>query len=228
MKSFLIRSVYRTSSLITRRYLSGLPPHTVVGMPALSPTMSSGTIGKWTVKIGDKVSPGDSLAEVETDKANVTFESQDEFVIAKFLVAAGSEVKVGDPILVTVDDESAVSAFANFAVTAAPSTPASLATPPQVKEEPKVAAPPKVSTPPPAPVQKVSEPVSAPKVEVEKKSSKQPETVKQSTTTTAPFVYGAGFLKGALANKLIADQKEYLRKYGRSGYVPPTLPTKTK
>ncbi|RYY82972.1 hypothetical protein EON63_12205 [archaeon] len=56
-----------------KRFLSSYPPHTVVGMPALSPTMASGTLAKWNVKVGDKVSPGDSLADVETDKATVCF-----------------------------------------------------------------------------------------------------------------------------------------------------------
>ena len=63
-------------------------------MPSLSPTMVTGTIGKWNVKAGDKISPGDSLADVETDKASVAFEAQDEFIIAKLLVPQGAEVSV--------------------------------------------------------------------------------------------------------------------------------------
>ena len=58
------------------RGFSSLPNHIVVPMPALSPTMTMGTIGKWLCKQGDKISPGDSLAEVETDKASMAFEAQ--------------------------------------------------------------------------------------------------------------------------------------------------------
>ena len=55
-------------------------------MPALSPTMTSGTIIKWLKKEGDEVEPGEALAEIQTDKAVMTFELDDEAVIAKLLV----------------------------------------------------------------------------------------------------------------------------------------------
>ena len=68
-------------------------------MPALSPTMEEGTLAKWLVKEGDTVKSGDLLAEIETDKATMEFEAVDEGVIAKILVAEGSDgVKVGTPI----------------------------------------------------------------------------------------------------------------------------------
>jgi len=51
-----------------------LPYHLVVGMPALSPTMESGTIAEWNVKEGDAFAAGDSVAEIETDKATIAFE----------------------------------------------------------------------------------------------------------------------------------------------------------
>lgn len=52
-----------------------LPAHTVVGMPALSPTMTSGNVAKYIAKVGDELTVGDRLAEIETDKATVDFES---------------------------------------------------------------------------------------------------------------------------------------------------------
>ena len=68
-------------------------------MPALSPTMEEGTLAKWLVKEGDTVAAGDLLAEIETDKATMEFEAVDEGVIAKILVAEGTdEVKVGTVI----------------------------------------------------------------------------------------------------------------------------------
>ena len=68
-------------------------------MPALSPTMEEGTLAKWNVKVGDKVSAGDVIAEIETDKATMEVEAVDEGVVLELLVPAGTEaVKVNTPI----------------------------------------------------------------------------------------------------------------------------------
>ena len=68
-------------------------------MPALSPTMEEGTLSKWHVKAGDKVSSGDVIAEIETDKATMEVEAVDEGVIEAILVPEGAEgVKVNTPI----------------------------------------------------------------------------------------------------------------------------------
>lgn len=73
------------------------PPHTVVSMPALSPTMTAGNIGTWQKKVGDKVAPGDVLVEIETDKAQMDFEFQEDGVLAKILKEAGEkDVAVGN------------------------------------------------------------------------------------------------------------------------------------
>eukprot|EP01047_Picozoa_sp_COSAG01_P020168 COSAG01_NODE_1141_length_11533_cov_588.596152_7_plen_101_part_00 len=55
-----------------------VPEHTVVGLPSLSPTMTAGTIASWTVEAGTEVGPGDVFCEIETDKATVDFECQDD------------------------------------------------------------------------------------------------------------------------------------------------------
>ncbi|MGI6853163.1 pyruvate dehydrogenase complex dihydrolipoamide acetyltransferase [Mesorhizobium sp. 1B3] len=66
-----------------------------ITMPALSPTMEEGNLSKWLVKEGDKVSPGDVIAEIETDKATMEVEAVDEGTVAKLVVPAGTEgVKV--------------------------------------------------------------------------------------------------------------------------------------
>ena len=71
-----------------------------ITMPALSPTMESGTVSKWLVKVGDTVKSGDVLAEIETDKATMEVESIDEGVVAELVVAAGTEgVPVGQVIM---------------------------------------------------------------------------------------------------------------------------------
>ncbi len=74
-------------------------------MPALSPTMEEGTLSKWLVKVGDEVSSGDIMAEIETDKATMEFEAVDEGTIAKILIEAGTDnVKVGTVIAVLAAD----------------------------------------------------------------------------------------------------------------------------
>lgn len=65
-------------------------------MPALSPTMQAGNIGAWQKQAGDKLTPGDVLVEIETDKAQMDFEFQEEGVLAKILRESGEkDVPVG-------------------------------------------------------------------------------------------------------------------------------------
>src|SRR4051812_1603071 len=78
-------------------------------MPALSPTMTEGTLARWLKKEGDTVKAGDVIAEIETDKATMEVEAVDEGVLGKILVGDGTEgVKVNDPIAILVDEGEAV------------------------------------------------------------------------------------------------------------------------
>eukprot|EP00889_Picochlorum_renovo_P004320 jgi/Picre1/31350/NNA_006703.t1 len=72
-------------SLGQMRYMSDLPSHSKLGMPALSPTMSQGNLVEWKVQEGQEVTAGDVLAEVETDKAVLGWENQDDGIVAKLL-----------------------------------------------------------------------------------------------------------------------------------------------
>jgi pyruvate dehydrogenase E2 component (dihydrolipoamide acetyltransferase) len=91
--------------------------------------MESGSIARWNLKEGDSFSAGDIFCSVETDKATVDFEAQDDGIVAKILVQAGSaDLRVGDPIMVTVENASDVSAFTNFDSSA--TSPASRLSPP--------------------------------------------------------------------------------------------------
>src|SRR5215207_9567542 len=82
-----------------------------IKMPALSPTMEEGTLAKWLVKVGDKVSSGDIMAEIETDKATMEFEAVDEGTIADIAVAEGTEgVKVGTVIATLAEEGEDVAA----------------------------------------------------------------------------------------------------------------------
>ena len=68
-------------------------------MPALSPTMTDGTLARWLVKEGDQVRAGDVIAEIETDKATMEVEAVDEGVLSRILVPDGtSGVRVNEPI----------------------------------------------------------------------------------------------------------------------------------
>ncbi|XP_039067296.1 dihydrolipoyllysine-residue acetyltransferase component 1 of pyruvate dehydrogenase complex, mitochondrial-like isoform X5 [Hibiscus syriacus] len=88
-----------------------LPDHTVLGMPALSPTMNQGNIFKWTKKEGDKIEVGDIICEIETDKATLEFESLEEGYLAKILAPEGTkDVAVGQPIAITVEDPDDIEA----------------------------------------------------------------------------------------------------------------------
>ena len=101
-----------------RFFATELPPHEIVPMPALSPTMEFGGIAKWTKTTGQEIGAGDILVEIETDKATVDFEAQDDAFLAKILVEAGtSDVPCGTPIAVLVEEESDIPAFADFVAT---------------------------------------------------------------------------------------------------------------
>ncbi|XP_038610217.1 dihydrolipoyllysine-residue acetyltransferase component of pyruvate dehydrogenase complex, mitochondrial [Tachyglossus aculeatus] len=115
---------------------SSYPPHLQVQLPALSPTMTMGTVQRWEKKVGEKLSEGDLLAEIETDKATIGFEVQEEGYLAKILVAEGTkDVPLGTPLCIIVEKEADIPAFADYQPTAvvdmkpqpAPSTLASAA-----------------------------------------------------------------------------------------------------
>jgi len=112
-----------------------------IKMPALSPTMEEGTLAKWLVKEGDTVKSGDILAEIETDKATMEFETIDEGTVQKLLVAEGTDgVKVGAPILVLAGEDEDASAPAPKA-DAAPAAKPAAAEPQKEPEVAKAAAP---------------------------------------------------------------------------------------
>ncbi len=105
-------------------------------MPALSPTMTEGTLARWLVKEGDTVNSGDILAEIETDKATMEVETIDEGTIAKILIPDGSEgVQVNQVIAIILEEDEDASALDAAA-------PAPAAKPETVKEAPVATAAP--------------------------------------------------------------------------------------
>ncbi|XP_053383287.1 dihydrolipoyllysine-residue acetyltransferase component of pyruvate dehydrogenase complex, mitochondrial-like [Mercenaria mercenaria] len=148
-----------------RYYSSDLPDHFKVTLPALSPTMEMGTIINWQKQEGDKVSEGDLLAEIETDKATMGFESSEEGYLAKIFIPEGTkDVPLGKLLCIIVADEGDIAAFKDYVPTAAddssvsgkaeaappsPSPPTPAAAPPP----PRPATPTPTQAPPPAPPQ---------------------------------------------------------------------------
>ncbi len=87
-------------------------------MPALSPTMESGTLARWLKKEGDPVAPGDVVAEIETDKATMEVEAVDEGTLGRILVAEGTEnVPVGAPIAILLEEGEDAGALVTTTVT---------------------------------------------------------------------------------------------------------------
>ncbi|TGZ75142.1 hypothetical protein CRM22_000543 [Opisthorchis felineus] len=103
-----------------------------VKMPSLSPTMEDGSIAQWTKKEGDSVSVGDVLCEVQTDKAVVALESEEDGILAKILVPEKMpNVKVGAFIAVIATSDEDWKEVAASAATLSPTT-----------QQPKISAPP--------------------------------------------------------------------------------------
>ncbi|KJS25222.1 MAG: pyruvate dehydrogenase [Hyphomonadaceae bacterium BRH_c29] len=156
-------------------------------MPALSPTMEEGTLSKWLKKEGDTISSGDVIAEIETDKATMEVEAVDEGVLARILVAEGTEgVKVNAVIAVLAEDgEDAGSVKPKSSGSAAAKAPE-----PEAKEE---APEPKAAADAP----------DAPRVEVLSDPS-----IPDGTTFTETTVRDA--LRDAMAEEMRRDERVFL------------------
>ncbi len=101
-----------------------------ITMPALSPTMTEGTLAKWLLKEGDTVQSGDLLAEIETDKATMEVEAADDGVLARILVAEGTEgVPVNAPIAIFLEEGEDASVFEDATSETAAAAVAELAAP---------------------------------------------------------------------------------------------------
>ena len=184
----------------TRTFLSAtsvlckdFPPHTVVGLPALSPTMEEGTVQSWTVEVGGEIEASDIVCQIETDKAAVDFEATDDGYMALHLVEPGhAPVRVGHPIMILVEDEEDVAAFAD-------ATAADFA----VEEAPKEEEKPAASAPTPA---------AAPTVAAQPAA---PAPTPAAPSRPAPAVSAAPARSdNAFANGLNKKQHEYVNKYG--------------
>ncbi|XP_037457620.1 dihydrolipoyllysine-residue acetyltransferase component 2 of pyruvate dehydrogenase complex, mitochondrial-like isoform X1 [Triticum dicoccoides] len=123
-----VNSLFSCGQVVSARHFSSgadLPPHEAIGMPSLSPTMTEGNIAKWVKKEGDKVSPGEVLCEVETDKATVEMECMEEGYLAKIVCGDGAkEIKVGEIIAITVEEEGDIEKFKDYKASSSAAAPA--------------------------------------------------------------------------------------------------------
>ncbi|GLE10028.1 hypothetical protein PINS_up022002 [Pythium insidiosum] len=232
----------RASNALVARSFSSYPPHEVVGLPALSPTMEQGNLASWRLKEGDKISAGDIICQIETDKAVVDFEAQDDMYLAKILVPEGTEnILIGQPIMVTTDEEEHLAGLKDFKLDAsfevaspAPKAPEEL--PPkkeQVAVDPASQAPvvPQdflvtsqtthknvQGTPIPAAPAAPAAPVAAAAAPAAK-STPAAAPAAQSSETFAEK-WGFGVKKSPLSFSLIKKQQAYIDLYGITGTTP--------
>lgn len=199
-------------------YSKDLPYHIVVGLPSLSPTMDSGSLVQWYKKEGDPIIAGDAVAQIETDKASMDFEAQDDAFLAKILVQPGAgELKVGTPIMITVEEEADIEAFADFKVEDIVSSaePTTSPTKEEPKSEPPKAKPTETAAKPPPVAQEAkgqSAPVSPP-------SPPPAAPAMASSQTTFAVAWGGPVTKGPLDATLSKQRQTYVAKYGTTGQV---------
>ncbi|KAI4499390.1 hypothetical protein M0802_005650 [Mischocyttarus mexicanus] len=162
------------------RLYADFPDHVKVQLPALSPTMETGTIVSWQKKEGDKLNEGDLLAEIETDKATMGFETPEEGYLAKILVPAGTKnVPIGKLVCIIVQSEDSVAAFKDF-------------------KDDAVASP--VASPPPAAPAAPAAPTPSTPVAAAKPPSPPPRTI-PSKITPGERIYASPLAKRIAAEK---------------------------
>jgi len=215
--NYLGKPAVRNFSLSVVLSDDDLPYHIVVGMPALSPTMETGTLSEWYVEEGSGFSAGESIAKIETDKASIDFEAQDDGYIAKILMDGGSEdIEVGLPIMITVEEEEDVAAFADF-VMEEPAAPPAAA--PEAIADPEPAPSVQASAPAPLPA-----PVEPKPVAVNDEETANPPDIETMAAAVAP-VLSTGWgdfakLNSPILKTLSKQQNDYVEKYGTTGQVP--------
>jgi pyruvate dehydrogenase E2 component (dihydrolipoamide acetyltransferase) len=187
----------------------------ILDMPQLSDTMKIGVLQKWRKNEGDKVSPGEVLAEVETDKAVMDFEAFDEGVLLKRLIADGASVPVGTPIAIIGKAGEDVANLIEEAKARASGGGAKAAAPAPAKAAP---APKAAPTPAAANGQAAA---AAPKAAPAPKPAPTPAPMPKRAAAAAPAApaapAGTKVLASPLARKLATDLGVDLRRIQGTG-----------
>ena len=174
-------------------------------MPALSPTMEKGNLSKWLKKEGDKVKPGDVIAEIETDKATMEYEAIDEGTLAKIVVAEGTQdVPVNQLIAVLAEEGEDVKAAAASAGKAA--TPAKAqAAPAKSASIPPPAPRPEQSASGPAPEQRTSAVQVQPQRDGAQGAGAASSQLESASGAPARATEGSRIFSSPLARRLARD-----------------------
>ncbi|RHY28043.1 hypothetical protein DYB32_006310 [Aphanomyces invadans] len=197
--------------------------------------MEQGNLSKWLLKEGDAINAGDIICQIETDKAVVDYEAQDDMFLARILVPEGTEgIVVGQPIMVTVDSEESIAAFKDFkadaAAVTAPLTPKSPEEIPPKKHEVNVdpatqapVVPSDFLVTPQVPQKIVPGPaIPAPVVTKPAPVAAVPTATAISSPLASFSKWGIGVNKSAVSHSLAQRQKAYLDLYGHTGTFPIT------
>lgn len=180
------------------RAYASYPDHIRVLLPALSPTMEQGTIISWEKKEGDKLNEGDLLAEIETDKATMGFETPEEGYLAKILIAGGTkDVPIGKLVCIIVPNQADVAAFKDYK-----------------DDSPAPAGKPAAAAPPPPPAAPVAAPAAAAPAPVAAPAAPAPAAAPQ----TAVAQRGDRVYASPMAKKLAEAQSLRLEGKGSGVY----------
>ncbi|DAZ94787.1 TPA: hypothetical protein N0F65_002400 [Lagenidium giganteum] len=222
------------SASIAKRAFASYPPHEVVGLPALSPTMEQGNLAKWRMKEGDRITAGDIICEIETDKAVVDYEAQDDMFLARILVPEGTEgIAVGQPIMVTCDEEEYLAGLKDFKVDETQQVAEAQKRAPEEIPPPKEAVP--VDPASGAPVvpgdflvtsqttQKLvpgpAIPAAPVAVAAPAPVAPQPAVASVAASLDAPK-WGTGLKRSPLSASLLKKHQAYIDLYGITGTTP--------
>jgi pyruvate dehydrogenase E2 component (dihydrolipoamide acetyltransferase) len=200
----------------------------IIDMPQLSDTMREGVLRKWRKNEGDKIAPGELLAEVETDKATMDWEAYDEGTLLKKLIPDGATVPVGSPIAILGNPGEDIAALVSEAAArsaskaggagkqpAAPAAPA-----PQQQQAKPAAAPAAAPPPPPRPAQASSGPANGAAAAAGRAKAPAPAPAPRAAAPApapAPQGQGTKILASPLARRLATDLGIDLRAVQGSG-----------
>ncbi|CAD5116416.1 DgyrCDS5306 [Dimorphilus gyrociliatus] len=161
------------------------PNHMKVELPALSPTMETGTLTSWSKEVGDELSEGDVLAQIETDKATMEFETPHEGYLAKILIESGTkDVKLGEILCIIVENKDDIDAFKDYT------------TPSKSKKQPQSSKPFTVS-------QTSSPPVSSFQEQAQKYAPPKTQASISPTPRTGERIFVSPYAKKLAAEKSI-------------------------
>ncbi|HET6283645.1 MAG TPA: dihydrolipoamide acetyltransferase family protein [Polyangia bacterium] len=184
----------------------------ILDMPQLSDTMKEGVLRKWRKNEGDKMLPGELLAEVETDKATMDFEAFDEGVLLKRLIGDGDTVPVGSPIAIIGKTGEDIAAL----LQEAEARKGGAAKPAKAAAAPAAKAPgPKPEQPAAKPAE--AQPAPAPAAKPANGQAARPPSPARPAAQPAAATAGSKVLASPLARRLATDLGIDLRAVKGSG-----------